>query len=328
MEQHGHRVSFDAARVRRPEAAYAWGFDAIRCLAMALVALRHWLSISGFDNHVIPRSMGLGIFCALSGYLAVRSGAHDRPTGWLVAKLLRIYPPYVLTLAAIFLLNYAYRYKPMSWDLLAAQVLGIAAFTHTGRLVGVHTWFISLILLCYATAALIRYDRRFLPAAAVVALALSRGDDFEGCILAFLAGCAVGLSSSPRRDGLGLILACVLAIATGHPEFSFPLRGIVALLVGMSLAGRPIGWLRSTREFCYEFYLVHGAVYLGLAVVFRFHPVANLLIGTPLAVLAAWSVAEVSRRGVEFGRRLLRERLRGLESPRETASYPFRGPQG
>ena len=110
--------------------------------------------------------------------------------GWLGRRLKKILVPYWLALTAMLLLNYAFHYKPATLGLILAQYAGIAGFTHPLSLIGVQTWFISVILACYLLAALIRFDRIFLPLSVVVALALllNHAPNYWGCILQFLAG--------------------------------------------------------------------------------------------------------------------------------------------
>jgi hypothetical protein len=63
-------------------------------------------------------------------------------------------------------------------------------------LIGVHTWFISLILVCYVAAVLIHWNRRLFPAVVAVLLLAVRHEDpkFIGCVLAFLTGGSAALA--------------------------------------------------------------------------------------------------------------------------------------
>jgi peptidoglycan/LPS O-acetylase OafA/YrhL len=124
---------------------------------MACVALQHVLSGPGSEPGAVLGGLTLGQlgvagFCALSGYFSLRSG--DQKTArWLLQRLDRLFVPYWISLASIFAVNWAIGYKPVSTGLVVSEFLGTGYFTHPGRLVGVHVWFISLILVCYGLAA-------------------------------------------------------------------------------------------------------------------------------------------------------------------------------
>jgi hypothetical protein len=193
----------------------------------------------------------------------------------------------------------------MSWDLAGAQFLGIAYFTHPSKLVGIHTWFISLLILCYVMAALFRWDRRCLLVAVVLGLALKYGGDFRGCVLAFLAGCVVAIAPRRRICALAIAVFCSVVSVVGHQIYLYPLTGTLALIAGIQFVGPPLPWLRWTKGLAYEFYLVHGPIYLGLAVVTKVAPIVNLVLGSALAVLGAMAVSRFSARVAVAVRRLV-----------------------
>jgi hypothetical protein len=192
----------------------------------------------------------------------------------------------------------------MPWDLVGAQFLGVAYFTHPSRLVGIHTWFISLLILCYVMAALFRWNRRCLLVAVVLGLALEYGGDFRGCVLAFVAGCAVAIAPRRLMCALGIGVFCSVISLVGHQIYLYPLTGTLALIAGTQLVGPPLRWLRWTKGLAYEFYLVHGPVYLGLAVVTKVTPIVNLVLGRALAVLGAMAVSRSSAKVATALRRL------------------------
>jgi hypothetical protein len=269
------------------------GYDLIRIAAMALVALQHVLSVSGIEPRPILGRLNVGqlgvtIFCALSGFFALQPGGEPAHR-WLLRRLVRIYMPYWITLATIFIANGIVGYKPMTPGLVAAQFLGIAFFTHKDNIVGVYTWFISLILVCYAIAAVARAFRWTLPIALGAAAALTIvAPDFNRHVLSFLTG---AIMASVRKSMLAsacMPLAYGGAVWLMGDPFAYPLAGAVALLIGGALVGRSPGKLASISRATYEFFLVHGPIYLFLAKMLRFSCPVNAVIGTALSVAAAW----------------------------------------
>ncbi len=125
--------------------------DVLRIAAMALVAVRHATSIGDVS---VPRfagmldigQIGVSIFCVLSGYMTLVSKRST--TNWIVSRLTRVFPAYWIALSVVLIANAVVGYKPMSLGLILSQFSGIALFTHPGKLVGVHFWFISLLLVC------------------------------------------------------------------------------------------------------------------------------------------------------------------------------------
>jgi peptidoglycan/LPS O-acetylase OafA/YrhL len=247
----------------------------------------------------IPPYLGVGAFSALSGFLALR--ATGTPLGWLAKRLSKIYPPYWIVLVAIITANQYFHYKSMSFGLVLSQFLGFAYFTHRGQLIGIHTWFISLLILCYGIAAIIRWDRRFLPVFAAIALGLMHREDpkFAGCVLAFLAGGIVAVAPKMWHGALGITGVCLMATATSGTVFAYPLAGVVALMMGALLGGRRSRLMapasRTAGGLLFEFFLVHGPIYLGLSQVVGLNFFGNLFLGTPTAIVAAWALRRLSR---------------------------------
>jgi peptidoglycan/LPS O-acetylase OafA/YrhL len=280
----------------RPRSASLCSFDLARIAAISLVAMQHLLTIS---NHKPPLlldclnigQLGVTVFCALSGYFSLRSSKTNN-LRWIARRLKRIFIPYWISLIAIFTVNSIVGYKPVSPGLIASEFLGTALFTHPGSLVGVHVWFISLILLCYAIAFVLRWKPATLPIFALIAVtAFFWGQPLvAGHVLSFLAGCALSKCITwTQRLRIGVLAAaiCAAGLAFVGTCFAYPIAATVVLLLCNAPSATSPAWLTPLSETCYEFFLVHGPIYLGLAKFAHFGIVANLAIGTSLAIIAA-----------------------------------------
>lgn len=265
-----------------------WGLDVARLFAMGAVVVLHLRAIEG---RPIPSSLywlGVPVFAALSGYLA--GTGRDAPGRWLRRRLARIYYPYWISLAAMFAANALVGYKPVSLELFLSQFVGVAAFTSPGRLLGVHTWFVGFILACYLLAALVRWRGALLPIFVVLLVAATvRGACPYGMeFVAFFAGLVASRAPDPRLGAAAAAGGAVaLWMAVGSP-FGGVAYGAVGLLLGtLGRGGRPPR-LAAASELTYAFYLVHGLVYLAIHRLVGPGLPGNLLIGTPVAIAAAW----------------------------------------
>lgn len=279
------------------ESANLLGYDLVRLAAMGCVAAQHALSISGIEPAPILHTVNLGqlgvtLFCALSGFFALRTSGD--PIGWLRRRLDRVCLPYWISLAAIFTANGIVHYKPVTAGLVVSVFLGVAYFTHPGSLVGVHVWFMSLILVCYALGALIRWDRRLLPACVgITVLLIPQDPGLTRHVLSFLAGITVAVLSRPVWTALGL--AVVGGAVAVRPEFAYPLAGTAALILGGSIRGRSPRAVARAGRASYEFFLVHGPVYLGLARLVGSSLLGIATIGTAAAIAATWALRRADR---------------------------------
>jgi hypothetical protein len=122
----------------------------------------------------------------------------------------------------------------------------------------------------------------------VVLLLMPLAPVFLGYVLSFLTGAVVAGSSRPGRTAAAMGLACLAASFALRPGFAFPLAGLVALLLARAVPGESPRALASASQATYEFFLVHGPVYLGLARVAGLPWTANLVVGTAVSVLGAW----------------------------------------
>jgi peptidoglycan/LPS O-acetylase OafA/YrhL len=269
------------------------GFDVVRLAAMACVALQHALSVCGIEprpllGHLNLGQLGVTVFCTLSGYFALRPSG-EPSWRWLARRLGRVYVPYWITLGAIFTANQAVGYKPVSLGLVVSEVLGTGYFTHGDRLVGVHVWFISLILVCYGFAVVLRGRPWALFLAIVVAIALMPlAPAFLRHLVSFLAGAVLATASRTRGTAIGMALAGLAATLVVRGEFAYPTAGVLALLAARGIPGGSPRALAATSQATYEFFLVHGPIYLAISRVERSSWLGTLVVGTALAVVASW----------------------------------------
>jgi peptidoglycan/LPS O-acetylase OafA/YrhL len=254
---------------------------------MMCVAWQHGLSISGIEPRPIFGRLNIGqlgvtIFCALSGYFVMHS--QDRPYRWLWRRLNRLYVPYWITLIAMFSANQVVGYKPVSWTLVVSEFLGIAYFTHPGEILGVHVWFISLILLCYGIAFAIRWNRWLLPACVpLAALAMLWNPFLAQHLLSFLAGTILAVTRRKCVSGGGLALITFVATATAGGGFVYPLAGTIALFAGGLVPGASPRVLAAASTLTYEFFLIHGPVYLLLGTIVGCGFLETITVGTLIA---------------------------------------------
>lgn len=259
--------------------------DILRLLAMVLVTAHHAVTLGGFGAWPEPVNlghMGVGLFCAIAGYLAFRS--RKPTTAWAWDRLLRLYPAFWLATLAGYAATWATGYKPLSLKLFVAQMSGLAYFVTDRGLVNHATWFVSLILACYAWAWLAKISR--LPRPMLV--------------IGVAIGLAVMLLTRYRAAGASAALFCLV--------------GQWALLgapVPQALSPR---WLRVIADHVYEYFLVHGIFMVGAAMLFPNHRgLAALTLGVVGGVVGAVVLRQVTLL-------LLRCcRLNGLASSRPAA---------
>ncbi|MDB4557651.1 acyltransferase [bacterium] len=273
------------------------GLDVARLIAMAFVAVQHALSVCDIESPRLFSKLDLGqlgvvVFFSISGYLAVQKG-DTKPISWLRKRLSRIFVPYWVTLTGVLIANHYQAYKPISLPLVLSEYLGVAGWTHRGELIGVHFWFISLLLFCYVIAAIIRACPVSFPVIVLATVGwIWYEPHYAGCTLAFLTGIGFGkISTSPSL--VGISAAAVGAMLLGqlcNSAFS-----CVAVAAG-SLGSLSIPWKVSRQNACkiadasnmsYHFYLVHGPVYLAVALFVSPKLWSVLSLGTFIAVSVA-----------------------------------------
>lgn len=273
--------------------------DWLRVVALALVVLRHAIQVTGapMTRDVVmldQGQLGVALFCALAGFFAVGG---DRALGrWAIDRVVRLFPAYWAVTAAVFAGNALIGYKPASVGLFVAQMLGIGYFTHGGEhLINVPSWFLSLILACYALAAVVRVSRRRLPVIGVLAataVALTLVDyrtDFTRQILAFLLGMAVreiGLLDARPYVRLALVAALV-PMAWLEPDLGYAAWAMAAIVSVSSF--RLPAWppVRVIADYSYEVFLVHGPALVLLARLTGWPPAPALVAALVVTAAAA-----------------------------------------
>jgi peptidoglycan/LPS O-acetylase OafA/YrhL len=294
-------------------------FDWLRIVAITMVAVHHALTtcnLSSTWQNINLGQVGVGIFCAISGFLALRFANSD-DEAWLRRRLIKVFVPYWLSLPPLFLANAWFAYHPAGIDLIIAEFLGIGLFTHRHELVGDHVWFISLIVVCYFLAYLTRRNRAFFPLAIVAALAFMPWfPRVGGHLLAFTGGAMLGcLATNGTRLVVAAVMVGALAIGmstTGRPVLWYPIIAL-ALIAPLSIVvGEQSPKLAMISDATYEFYLVNTPLYLLLA---RFGEQGfwtTLIVGTALSI-----VATILLRGISAP--LIRRLQPNARAPREIA---------
>ncbi len=287
---------------RPKRASSRLGYDCARIVAISLVALTHICAVSG---SVLPSlfglnigQLGVAIFCILSGYFSMLSQEKNN-LRWIMRRAHRIVLPYWLSLLPIFAANAVVGYKPTSTGLVVSEFLGTGYFTHPKSLVGVHVWFMSLLLVCYGIALVVRWWRATLPFFVVLTVCTMGWDRlFSAHVLSFLSGCVLATvqrSASRNYAVIFVVAALASGVITSHRCYGYPLVATLTLLACTAFKAPSPRWLALASERSYEFFLVHGPIYLGFAVYFHLGPCALLFFGTPVATIAAmllWSAAE------------------------------------
>jgi peptidoglycan/LPS O-acetylase OafA/YrhL len=308
-------------------------FDVLRIAAMSAVAVQHVTSVSGIEcrpllGYLNPGQLGVTIFCGLSGFFALRWPG-DTPARWLGRRLGKIYPPYWVVLGAVLAANEWVGYKRAPLGLLLSEFAGTGYFTHGEQMVGVHFWFVSLILLCYGIGFVLRCEPRLLPVAVAVPAAVLPHEPWFAChVLSFASGALLARAARPALTACALITLFCLATPAFHPYFAYPVAGTAAVMVGSLSPRKSPRALAQAAEATYEFFLVHGPVYLALARLAHLNVAANLALGTACSAVAAWVLRLLLARGAT----LLARAKGGLPGraagPQPRALHPLPPPEG
>ena len=241
------------------------GFDHLRLLAMACVTVQHGLSVIGHYEwtQLLPGctlgQFGVAIFCGLAGWFALDS--RREPGDWMVARLIRLFPAYWVATLLAFALAVGVG-RPVTAGLFVSQMLGLGYFSHGMALVNVVSWFISLILLCYALTLLARLSPRprlFMAAVSVGALALVLSGIeivLARHVLAFAVAASVAASGRPK---LAPVAGSVVALAA-IVEPGLMVAGVALVLIGLFRTRvRPAeAPVRVMAAHTYEYFLLHG----------------------------------------------------------------------
>jgi len=223
------------------------------------------------------------VFLAISGALAVVPD--QPPVTWLRRRLVRVYPAFWLALLASFVATWAFGYKSFGAAQVASQLLGTGWFTHPANLVNSASWFISLLLACYATVFVARVTHTENVVCLVVGcLAVWKGR-FTGDyallpvhMTSFFVAYLVTRAGWLRRAWVaGGLLG---AASVTNPYLAYPAVGVTLIsLSAWSLRSR---FVACVSGYSYEFYLVHGMFFVGIA---------SLLPGLPVAGMIATAIA-------------------------------------
>jgi len=272
--------------------------DLLRLLAMACIAGEHLATIHSGESAWVGRvnsgRLGVALFCAVSGYFVLRP-SDDSAWRWLARRLSRIMPSYWVALSGVLLLNAATRYKPTTLGVVVLEYLGLAGFVPGDDRIGQPFWFITLILICYLIAAAVRQRLSLIVAAGIAAALVGHftADEVEWYavfVMTFLA-CGVIAAGVRRWDWIVLGLLAGVALTPSGRMLVYPLIGVACVMISARApAAVSPAWLASLSERTFEFFLVHGTVYLGLARVGQLSLLQNAVVGTLAGVLAAYAL--------------------------------------
>jgi peptidoglycan/LPS O-acetylase OafA/YrhL len=287
-------------------------FDYLRLFAVVLVTLQHGMAVAGYYEQTTWRNVnlgqiGVGLFCVLSGYLAFL-GKATPATVWLKKRLWQIYPAYWIATVAAFLLTWVAGTKRVDVWLFLSQMAGTGYFTHGWELVNVVSWFISLILLCYAIAFVGKWlgaPRLMLVFVAIIALVLLATRSEVALSRHVLTFCVAGLiaQACPRPAMMLAIVASLFSAALLWPQSFYAAFSIALLALALAWKASETKLTRVSRGYVYEYFLVHGIFLVALA---RFVPRQKLLSGTiaiTFAIVAAIILKKLTERLVAWARR-------------------------
>jgi len=275
------------------------GLDVLRLIAILLVTIQHGASALGLyeETQVMglsPGQLGVGMFCAISGYLAFGRG-DEAAMKWLLARLKTIYPAYWLAMLFSFGVTWVAGAKAFTLGQFVSQMLGTGYFTHGWELVNVVSWFISLIVLCYVLAAVARASRRPLPvmlmvfAVAAYLLATKTEVNLSRHILAFALAGILRLASAyevPWPKAAWLLAPIALWFAFGL-QFGYVTLSGMALVIALR-DYRPQAWIQKITPYIYEYFLLHGIFLVGITKLLPRFPMFGVIIAIGLSMLAAW----------------------------------------
>lgn len=199
-----------------------------RLAATTGIFVFHYLGLLGRYQYHLDL-YAIVVFCFLSGYLA-HLGANKGLTEWTLQRYFAIMLPHWLVIFPVILANKLYHYKDVSTLSVMVTILGGSIFL--ANPLYVITWYVTFVLLLYAYALL---DHLATPlqrivlfglGLAVFSVELHRGYYF----VAFFIGLRLSnWNLSPRRE-----------VHTRHLATA----------------------LFRVQQYCYPFFLVHGAVLL------------------------------------------------------------------
>jgi peptidoglycan/LPS O-acetylase OafA/YrhL len=112
--------------------AHSVGIDALRGLAVLLVWCHHLFAHAGVEIPIAGRLgglVGVQLFFVISGFLIVRSATRERTWAYALRRALRIFPAYLVVVAAISVAS-----ERVTWDAIRADPfafgVNLAALSH------------------------------------------------------------------------------------------------------------------------------------------------------------------------------------------------------
>lgn len=307
------------------------GFDYLRLLAMACVTVQHGLSvIERYEwTQIAPActlgQFGVAVFCGLAGRFALddRRTIGIRPGDWMIARLIRLYPAYWAATLFAFVLALTLG-RPVTVNLFVSQMLGLGYFTHGMALVNVVSWFVSLILLCYALATLARlspWPPLCMAGFALAALALvASGAEtvLARHVLTFAA--AAALAGAGRLWLAPAVAAAMVVVAiTVAPALLVSGTALILIRLFEMRIWPPAPFVEMAAAYVYEYFLLHG-LFLQAGVKFVGPTATGLTVGLIaciLAVILLKRAADATTARLRFmvGRKRLAPGLAGKPPP-------------
>jgi peptidoglycan/LPS O-acetylase OafA/YrhL len=260
-----------ATALKEPGRRRHGGLDLLRVLAMAIVVVQHGLTAVGhYDWTMLTATgitigqFGVSIFCALSGWFALSD--NTAPAPWLLGRMAKLYPAYWI--ATIFAFGLAVAMgRPVTFGLFFSQMAGLGFFTHGWNLVNVVSWFISLILLCYALATVARFSKHpqtimtFFCAVAVCLVAARIEISLSRHVLAFAAASIAGARRQPKM--LLIFMAMLAPFVIFQPSFIYATAALPILWAFYERVSIRSVVIAAAANHAYEFFLLHGMFLAG-----------------------------------------------------------------
>ena len=306
------------------------GLDLLRLVAIVFVYTHHALEITGLRhfNHVPGNEdlrfgrLGTAAFIVLSGFLAMTMSG--TAIVWLRRRIVRLYPSYWIMMGGCFAIVLVLNMSEVTLGQIVSQMLGIGAFTpgYRDNLVNDPTWFMALIIVCYAIAFLAKllpWPRTVLCVALVAMLystfrALHRDwwplippldtyPHLTSLVPPFVLAALAALT--PARGRIGLLLVSGAALISTYFLHTYELvpAGLALCIFAGALWS---GWPRLDRAAAlagtiYEFFLVHGVVLVALhKALGQEHRAVTFVAGFVLSVIGAATLRWCGRRGTNL----------------------------
>lgn len=273
------------------------GIDLLRIFALLLVTWQHAASVIGAYEEtrwlgISPGQLGVVVFCSISGHLAFIKQP-DNLTGWIWKRLIRIYPAYWIVTIFAFALSFVFATKNISLGQFISQMLGTGYFTHGWNLVNVVSWFISLILLCYAIAAFAWWTKKpeailaSLIVAGTISCLLHAEVSLSRHLIAFgLAGYFSLHKNTSAALATGLFL---VAIGFLHETQLFYAGFGILCITAINIIHLPDRKLiQNMSYYSYEYFLLHGIFLVGVS---RFISSPWLMVAVSIMCSCAASIA-------------------------------------